>query len=192
MGCPAHTSLEKYLHELARCQELLKGVALHARPAAALELTAQYGIYDNFPVLLRADHETVSRDLAGCMDFAFARDLGAGTTEYSFNPGTVVCILHAGAESVPGLATGNVRGESSRNLQELQHFRFQGGTFSTAMMLHPYQERKIPGTDWRMAIAQAVQAIGEYALRTRTPLCFPESRGWDHLDDFSRTVYYLP
>jgi hypothetical protein len=153
------------------------------------KLTYEYGVYDNWPILLNGSFE----ELTGFID-------GSGceldsTNNYS---GTNLCNFYNSMPGEVGLQVMNyvpnfcITG-SSKNTERIRlHVERQKRDFHMSMMLHPYQTGDLWGLEAMRRISELICSIGYYALKSGNGLCFPDSRGWKNLDDFSGIVYYYP
>ena len=174
--------LNQYLKELETCpDELLE----KDRERPIWRVTAELGVYDNWPILLNINFERFLKDIEG-LDFKIVErrnniDTAKHTRVIShYKPGTVIMqILDYVA---PGWVIPDFISEED-NKRQIKDY-------SISMMLHPYQVKKTEGISENKALAQAIQKIGEYAIINNIPLCFPRSRGEDNFDDLSRIVYH--
>lgn len=88
--------------------------------------------------------------------------------------------------------------EKSDVVRAERYHRRKRTVYNLGMMLHPYLDREIEGLpeikglphNHHRALALVIGKIGEYAITKRIPLCFPESRGWSHIEDYSRVVFF--
>ncbi len=104
-----------------------------------------------------------------------------------YNPGTVEL------QVINYIATRCVTNGYGRESDiEKKHNRQQMKNFTISILVHDYQEKKMTGISSERALARAIKEIGEYALRERIPLCFPQSIEENNLKDCSQIVYYYP
>ena len=66
----------------------------------------------------------------------------------------------------------------------------QSTEYNTTIMLHNYQKKKILNVSWEMAMAEVINNLGKYIQKEKIPACFPNSRSWKNLEDFSKIIYY--
>jgi|SRR3989338_1187921 len=170
--------LDQYLKALEDCpDEFLK----EGRERPLWRLTAELGVYDNWPILLGIDFKGFLQHLNDS-DFTLVEEIKGkkNTCDACYNPGTVGLRVRNYFE---GMVT-------SKLVSQEHHKRQMSGRFSISVMLHPYQAKKMVGVNEIRVLALVIVDIGRYALEHNIPLCFPNSRGWDNLEDYSRIVYY--
>jgi hypothetical protein len=171
--------LEEYLDAVRNCPDEL---VTSTDGSQISLLSAEFGIYDNFPILLKVDAETMFSHL-NSGNFNIFRRLVISNSNYwtaNYIPGTV--ILQAWDCFISGWATWE-------QLSKPDHDR-QMSEFDFSIMLHSNQEKKIPEVSEKRALAMVVYEIGDLALKNNIPLCLPKSRGWMHKNDYSRIVYF--
>jgi hypothetical protein len=151
-------------------------------------LTADFGLYDNWSVVLKADFATVARD-------------------FLTSPNEFVTGSYIAQENKP------TREELVQQLDTIRHFELDyapgeiiitfrdwvgglweqyGEDYDVMIMLHPYQTRKIPGKTGHRVLAEVNEDVCHYAMKRRFPFCLPDSSGWYFPDDASRTVKWSP
>ena len=147
------------------------------------ELAGEFGVSDNFPIFLDIEFE---RLLAYFPDHGFTSDgVLEEAHQFNYDPGTILAqvmdwvVLYKCTE-----------GRCNFTEEGRIHSDFQQEHFNSTIMLHPYQEKKIPGIHWYQATANVIQEIGAFIINERIPACLT-NLGDNHLDDLSRTVYHL-
>lgn len=178
--------LETYLESVKNCPDDFiehNGRLIH-------KLTAEYGVYDNWPIFLYGNfesfvnyltlgHYTKHKDL-------FSSDSHRKKYSFFYNPGTVQLLV---MDYIPlGEATGS--GDSDMAGEVKEHFENQKENFNIGIMIHPYQENEIERVNEIRALAIVIDEIGRYSQKNNMKLCFPHSMGWNHQSDYSRIVYY--
>ncbi|MBI3190273.1 hypothetical protein HYZ41_01065 [archaeon] len=143
------------------------------------ELGNEYGIYDNFSILLNANFETVINDLENFGNYKLY--LAEGVTppgkilNLNYLPGVVNLRILNWVMPGSGLC---IEGIEEKN-------------YNMTINLHSYQDRKIDNTSDSRAIAMVVGDVGEYILKNNITACFPKSRGDKHHKpaDYTRIVF---
>ena len=85
----------------------------------------------------------------------------------------------------------NYRADDEKE-ESKQHYNRQIREFNSCVILHPHSKKQIHNTNWISALGLVILDIGRYAQSNSIPLCFPESKGWNHSKDLSRIVYFEP
>jgi hypothetical protein len=170
--------LEEYLHRVETCPD--EEVEFNSRKMSLLQ--AEYGIYDNLPILLGVDYRKITNDLIGSRqsheqfsgEYELKQTITSEGTETS-------SIFHY----VPGTVLIKV---NDRKISEKTAIE----TFNVGIMLHPYQDKEIENTHWMRAIAKVLVDFGKYAVKNNLPLCLPNSVGSRYIqtDYSSRIVYH--
>jgi hypothetical protein len=174
--------LREYLEKIRNCPDELR---THEGREIPL-ITYEFGIYDNFPILLQADFDKVLEYLTAekfAKVWECDRDLPKRRIGLHYIPGTVELQV---AESIYGAVTypnKELPGSADHNYRQEREFNM-------SIMLHPYQKRKIENLPSTHALARVIGEIGDYAIRNNLPLCIPRSNGWGHESDLSRIVYF--
>ena len=188
--------LEEYLQGLRNCPD--EPITPDGKNLFTNHLTAEFGIYDNWDILLRADYDEVVRDL---IDSTSGRSLFKGQYRlvrdniqsdnsyinklFEYVPGHVV--MQVGNIVPPG---GIIEGDE--NLPWIQHSNRQQREFSMSLCLCPYQKKDIQGMGCNKAMAIVIEDIAQYAIKKKLPLCFPCSIGRAYGDDYTRIIYWSP
>lgn len=153
------------------------------------ELTNEFGLYDNYEILLRAPVDTVIADLLQLQNFQ--RD-----QPFRFQmPGRVTFYLLYTATNVRLQFAGKYLGFSDSlcwTEEEKLHNQFRIQTYTTKISLHPQK------ADDARSLVPVVTEIALYATSKQIPLCLPQSYGMGHTfpiaksvtPDFSRVVYF--
>ena len=198
--------LEQFLQGIKNCPE--QRVA-HPGRTDLHRLTSEWGIYDNYPVLVQTDFGTVEGFFDNHLHYALcekARWDSSTETEFIYKPGTVIGKISE--IDVQKLETpGHISSQAKEHFEKQKKFNieinlwpYQGGT--------GYPGKKMEDVSWERAIALAVLDIGDWALREKIPLCIPDV-GWKYLEirhnnadgswqvednpeRFERIVYYKP
>ena len=171
--------LEEYLTILKECSD-------------ELLLRDELGVYDNFNILLKANYNTVVKDLLNFENFKLEKSMKIDERERS------VLVVDGGIEEggvdiqvfsyvTPFSTTGY-----GYNLTEedVKHSQRQLKDYNMSMRLHQYDMEKHI-FDLKK-IAMVIQVIGKYILEKQIPACFPESVGRSHSKDYSRIIYHQP
>jgi len=168
--------LHEYLRALKNCPDeiITKGGRMRHR------LTREFGIYNNWPILLAGNFEAFVEHLKSTK---YTQKVD-GSEHFLYNPGTVRLLVfdHVG----DALTTGH-----GANLTEKikKHFERQKREFTMSIGLY-ILERRIAGVNQEKVFVEVIKDISRYVLRNNLKLCFPNSIGWDNLEDLSRIVYY--
>lgn len=186
--------LEEYLQAIRECsdefvlevinEELKKHLPPESKPRQIHKLTAEWGIYDNWPIFLNAHFDEVFRQLEKSGNYQLQETTGTSfQTKHMFNyiPGTV--LLQVFNWIPPFFVFG-----SKEDKQKQQR------DYNMTIMLHPYQKRKIGQVHDIRALANVVDDIGKLIIREVLPACMPYTIGWNYLsdNDYPRIVYYNP
>jgi len=145
------------------------------------ELTDEFGIYDDFRILLKADFEKVVYDLKNSGRY-FLKDIhsderGNKKAHFNYVPGALNVHIWNSVHPVPG----------ERTLS-----RIKWDDYEVTAIIHSDLTEKIKGLNPRRAIVLAVTDLSEYIQGKRILACLPDSKGWKHLKDDSRIVYFKP
>ena len=161
---PPCVNLEEYLRELRECPDE--------------ELSRRCGIYDNWPILLRADFTQVVTDLVrtGRYSLSTMQHRTENVHWLDFTRGTVRVQIRS------RIGGGVLRGSEEEKQHQLKNY-------SLVLMLHPYQSKEMP-EHWLRGIALVAQDLMAYASERELPFCLPHATGWDHLDGPRRIIYH--
>jgi hypothetical protein len=153
---PSSMRLDEYLKQLETCEDPER-------------LQKDLGIYDNRSVLLSVNFDEFVADLLNQRFKIHKADGNEGRINHliDFIPGTVrmkVCNRVSPYDTI-GFGFGNTEEEARESGRQLEEY-------NVSVCLHPYQEQKIPDTDWRVAVAQVALDLGKYAMRKGISICF--------------------
>ena len=170
--------LDEYLEALQNCPDE--------------QLKDELGVYDNWPIFLNADFDSVVEHLKESGKYKHTDTIKKdGGIKHLFNymPGTVEMQVFnwIPSMSTTGCGCNNTerdRIESERQLRD----------YNMTIMLHPSQDRKIKGVYQLRALAMVADDIGQFAINENIPACMPNTTGWKYLDvnDYSKIVYHEP
>jgi hypothetical protein len=73
-----------------------------------------------------------------------------------------------------------------------EHHEKQLRDHNASLMIHPYQEKEIPGLSHDDAMVEVIMRLGRWAMKNKVPLCFPDSIPCGRSEDLDRIVYYNP
>ena len=158
--------LEDYLEALKNCQDD--------------KLTQELGIFDNWPIFLNGNFDTVVRLLLESSKYILQKTLGSSKYVnhlFDYVPGIVTL-------QVSNWVAGSFCRGSEQGKQR------QARDYNMSIMLHPYQKKEGFKAHQARALANVVIDLAELIKREKINACFPKSIGWNNLEDFSRIVYY--
>jgi len=155
------------------------------------ELHTEFGVYDNWDILLKADYEKVLRDLEASGSFEAQRRHEMQTSlEYSH--GRVSLELLNFINSMSLTMCGAILRPPF-----LKHIKRQAKNYNLTLTLHPktldsktFAEIKGP---WNLRhIAMAIGEIGAYIISNKIPAAFPDVVGAKYQEPFdcSRIIYF--
>jgi hypothetical protein len=175
--------LEEYIKAIEKCPDEL---VTDRKENPAWRLAAEYGVYDNYPILLKTDLTKLPKFLE---ENNYTRiNLPIEKTSYkyifSYKPGTVNLYIRDFISY--GTTVDWVEGD------EKLHIERQISKYNMQIMLHNYQNKIMEGMHWLRVLTYVIKDVARFAQTNSVPLCLPHSRGWDHIDDFSRVVYFDP
>ena len=181
--------LEDWLKKVKACPD--RDIVVDTRDNTQDSLLhSECGIYDNWPVLLRADYGEVLRHLTNSTKSRtfFARrykplhtvqydDSENRRQDFAYVRGTVIFqVLNR-----PSTYFAPDNAHAQRWLRD----------YTMTFMLHPYQDDKpIPGVHRHRAMAWVIEDICNYTIKRNLPLCLPRSFGAKDANDASRIVYW--
>jgi len=159
--------LQDYLKAIGECpDEEVEINIVNQGTRKCNQLTAEFGVYDNWPILLKAGLEKVVQDLESAEKYKFKGPYNKGY-EFYYIPGTV-------------------------NLQVLQITEDHLTKYKTSILLHHYQDKKIPGISWEKAIALVIEDLGQLIIQENIPTCMPRSVGWKYCEPCHFFAYDNP
>jgi len=176
--------LDEYLVALRKCpdeqveiaERFCFGVENEIRYRMVDVLTAEFGVYDNFPILLKSDFNQVMEDFNNLGFTVVPSPTNAkGYAHYNDRPVSVQSWDYVFDSFVV----------TSKRISEEHHDR-QLKNYSIIMMLHPSRKHRIDTRN----LAIVIDHIGTYAMDNYLPLCFPRSGGWKNREDVSKIVYF--
>ena len=185
MKCQKIMDLNEYLKAIRECPD--ERVRSEEDGYDIARLTAEFGIYDNFDILLRATPVSVLRFLreAGYIRLPSEEMLEHLDGYQASNPEGSVGLGFD--NSVPDI--GITLGKDSGELRD--HQERQRRDFNVNLHIHPTIKPRELLREERVLVS-VVDEIGKWALRDKIPLCFSDSIGWNHRGDYSRIVYFNP
>ena len=171
-------NLDEYLVGLKNCVDdevKIKSGRIVSR------FTAEFGVYDNWPILLRAEVEDVVKALQEHEKFSFKDTIYFEGKRHLFSyiPGTVELQV---LNSAGGFFCNGNEEEIARQQSE----------YDITLLLHPYLENKIENVSDTKAMTMAINDLANYIKENNIPACFPLSTGWNDIDDYSRIVRFDP
>ena len=171
-------NLEEYLMGIRNCLDEL--VAVPSTTQRIHKLTAEYGVYDNFPTLLKTDFQKVE-DYFNSSGFFSLKHKG-GSILFKWGDGPIITELHE-CVSPCDLTLGEQTEERE------QHRQRQLSTYVLSAVLHfetdCFSHKDMP------FYAAVIDLLSEDLIKKQgIPACFPRSMGWKHPNKFSRIVYF--
>ena len=163
--------LSEYLKQITTCTDI--------------ELASELVISDNYPLFLDIDFDQLL-DYFHNSDKYYYKNIMQNAHQVDFIPGTILL-------QVMDWVVQYKLSEMGTNLTILgaEHARRQMDSYTSTIMLHPYQEKKIFDIHWYRATAIVIQDLCDFIIDQKIPACLP-NLGDNHSDDLSRTVYYKP
>jgi hypothetical protein len=175
--------LEDFLKAVRECPDIYADFTGPSGSTRKIHfLTAEYGITDNWPILLNTD-------FGGFVDSLEKDEFFKG--KYALTDRRKETIdsrvyEDAGFDYVPGTV-----------IIRIVHKERQKA-FNVEMMLHPYQGeddipgKRVPDRDWHIVIADVATDIANFAMKNNIPISFPMSVGWKYrnTEASSRVVYW--
>lgn len=178
--------LREYLDKIAECpDEFVDHKDESSGDATKIhKLTADLGVYDNWPILLNSKFSTVVNHFMNPTHTLDAETKKDGKINYVFNynPGSTVSRVANFVE--PGFF------EWCGLREEVLQNRWRESDFNTTIMLHPYQGKMLLEKGWEKKMASVISDFGKFALKEKIPLVFPRSVGWSNPEDYSGVVQH--
>lgn len=147
-------------------------------------LTAEYGVYDNWPILVNLNIESLVEHLSNCGKYRFVIKQTENTGEvyiFDYIPGIIKL-------KVRNIHTFDTTGHGyAESEEEIKHSKRQMSRNLT-IVLHPYQEKNNPKQ--HRVMAEVIEDLANYFMQNNKSFCFPKSIGKVHPDDLERIVYY--
>jgi hypothetical protein len=144
--------LEDYLRAIKECPD--ERVPVEGGDLA--RLTVDFGVYDNWPILLNV----VFRDLINDLTNSETNGLFAG--QYKLDP-NIRSEQRRNFDYVPGTIKIQVRSYPIDTSFHPEHGKRQQNEFTVGMMLHPYQEKKVANVEWTRTTVEVIEDICNYA-----------------------------
>lgn len=184
--------LRAYLNALRNCPDGKVEFLTPWRSKLLIDkITAELGVYDNYPILLKAERKRLREDLIGkgyLIPETVSEDPRQHNDRTLFSP-TRKVILKLHQPLLEALCTGYENG-ANRSEEEESHFQRQISQYKMGITLYnahyEVARQLVPVKD----IADTIIDLGDYILKNSISSCFPESGGWVHRHDFSRIVYF--
>ncbi len=188
--------LEHYLRGLFQCPDEEVRFCLLGEEVCEHRLTAEYGIYDNFPILLNSNEDGIPllkrifvlKLLADMKKKGYEERIQDSKTDfriYLINQRNTVKVRFRGSEALGEPFTTFCENDDE---ETLKHRDKQIRGYDTVLSLHTNTSEFPVMRDY----AEVVVDICKLAKKHRIGLCLPHSRGWAHDNDLARTVYYKP
>ncbi|MFA6023131.1 MAG: hypothetical protein WC781_03510 [Candidatus Pacearchaeota archaeon] len=172
--------LQDYLQAIRECPDEL--VKRHEFTEKQYKLTMEFGIYDNWPILLKTDFEQLLDFFKNSKKYTHDE-----TKRYKNPPG--ICELFSFIAGTVNLQVCNYTSGGKMYGEEVYEIIEKLG-YNTRISLHNYQEQKMPVNDMRAIVIVIENICKNYVIPENIPLMFPSSEGWNHLGDISRRVYF--
>lgn len=190
--------LEEWLEGVRRCadEEVEEGRKILfgsvENPEKRIRLTADFGVHDNWPILCGLPFNKLLEVIEGLNKFKFNERFCNGTiSTYDYIPGTVKVQV---TNDIGGSYLTYEGYEIKAEPKITMHQEFQRKNFSSGIMFHPYNEKKMQAPHWTRAMAIAIDEVISSLKTANARLCLPKSIGWKYTDDridyLSRVVYW--
>jgi hypothetical protein len=199
-------NLEEFLKAIKEYPDEEVKIQIEGRDQMVHPLTAEFGIYDNWPILLRCDYKGIMNFLETHDNYSFefetekdpsvkfVRMVGPTRQQepgkmkkvrgYNYIPGTGNLLVNDFVD--PGVV-------SCKQIKATRdHHRRQMNDFTVSVAIHDYQEKKMERVPPERVWAMMIEDIGQFALKENIALCFPRSIGSKYLGDYSRILYHQP
>lgn len=178
---------QQYIEEIRDCPNPIDFVEWDSEfgPQRHTVLAADFGIYDNFPILMRA---TFDDFLSALPDMDFTAYHTSGEHAFAnYNPGCVK--LQFQSKHLLWCMTQPEQNE--------EHHVRQRELCTLALMLHPYQSDNAKGEIGKIgdqhhheSMVQALESICDYAVEHDIPFCISQSMGFRDMENYERIVYF--
>ena len=175
--------LEEYLEALRNCPDEIVKFNDSGFNRDLNILTLEFGVYDNFPILLQADYDKVVEHLKNSKGYKFIErsDTKEGrSNSFHYIPGTINLWVYD-YPFVDDIYLGEKN--KDRDLRK---------SYNITIMLHTYQEKKIVGVSKEKAMSLVIQDLSNYIIQEKISACFQKSIGWKYKRGFSRMIYHKP
>ena len=148
-------------------------------------LTAECGVYDNWPILVNSNIDSLVEHLSNCGKYRLVKKQTENTGEvyiFDYIPGIIKL-------KVRNIHVYDTTGHGyTDNSEEIKHSKRQLGTHNLTIVLHPYQEKNNPKQ--HRVMAEVIEDLANYFMQNKMNFCFPKSIGKLHPDELERIVYY--
>lgn len=149
-------------------------------------LTYDWGVYDNFGILINGDLKAAVEDLRKTREFKEVVGF-MGMRMLGHLPG-VVTIASGENETYGALAAFDC---AARSKEARKYYDFCKQRFNSYLLLHTSRFRKKQGEiSWERYFALAINKIARCFVKANISFCFPDSRGWKNPQDLSQIVYF--
>jgi len=176
--------LAEYLRAIRECpDEKVEYTAHDGEKNRVHRLIADYGVYDNYPILLGIDFEKLLNDVQRwgftlSTDYESTDEDGFKRVFFNFNPtgkDNILVGIYNRASFLNDVLT----------LKDLypngeRHRREQNVRYRSSLMLHGGCKQLVP----------AIERISEHIQDGKISACFLKSPGWGDKSDLSRIVYF--
>ena len=181
--------LEQYLEGVTTCPDkevLCDGRLLH-------RLTIDWGIYDNYTILIKGDYDTVVDHFRTCGRYKLLSrkkyypeteamtEKNFTVSRFNYLPGTIV------------LQVEDISQPPTISMSHSQHYKKQQKDYDITVTLHPYQKRRhVKDMNWQQVMVQVLKDICNYAREEGLRVCLPEATGHTQDQRHPRMIYYNP
>lgn len=179
--------LEDYLQELKTCPDD--------------KLRDELGVYDNWPILLNADFEKLTKYLEESGKYLLTEKRGDQIYFFINTANTTQIAVCNFLKYLCGRDYGSDWSE--------EEIKKQSTEYNATGILQPRHSLYTPlegslytpleGTAWIREIAKVIDDLGQHIIKENIPACFPNSIGWEYRrskirrkDCISRLVYNQP
>ncbi len=148
-------------------------------------LTVEFGVYDNWPILVNADVESLLESLSNSGKYKLVKKQKENTGEvyiFDFIPGIIklkVRNIHVFDTTGHGYAD---------KQEEIEHAKKQISNHNLTIVLHPYQEKNNP-RQYRV-MAEVIEDLAKYFIQNKIKFCFPKSTGKLQDNNLEKIVYF--
>lgn len=176
--------LEAYLKAIRECPDEIveiKDKYSQEGKTKTHKLTAELGIYDNWPIFLDGNWQDLEKMLRETEKFGDAESLFKNKC-FGYLPGTIT-IYHLTQFK------GFLHKQGYRlNEEDKKHFERQK-KYNLALVVQPYQQKRIEGY-YQKVMGDVIIELSNIFVKNNISFCFPHSIGWKNSGDLSRIVYY--
>jgi hypothetical protein len=161
--------LQDYLQAIEKCPDS--------------ELKSELGIYDNFPILLKFDYQTLLHKLPE-LDFT-TYQTEVDRVWCNYNPGTITMQVNNG-----------LRNWQTFKSSSAEHHKRQTDEFNIALVLHylPELPLQIPNVSHQRALGIVVAHISHFAIQNQIHLCIRSKIGGYRPnmppEELNKIIYY--